>query len=306
MTARPILVLGAECSGATLLAELLARWGARPAGAAGGAAETLVADIVEAMGGVLWSPATAGRAAALAAEPGPLRERAAALIAALSAAGTGAPAAAGSGGADDGVPWVWAAPFPALLLPFWERFLEAPVLVVPVRNPLDGAASFARRRLPPRTARQVRLAAYFGFRWQAANLILLETCRRLPDHLFVDCEQVLRSPFEQVQRLARFLDTAVGGGGGEEERLLPMLEAMELGLWHGHGGSGFLDLPQVTPAQKELLLHLRRRAADAAEPLAAELDLVPAYAWEYLHNFEVYLAQERQKAAAMEPAAAAH
>jgi hypothetical protein len=296
VTSRPILVLGAECSGATLTAALAGSWGARRAdreGAGVAAAQDLMSEVLAAAGGILWSPALAGRAAALAEEPA-LRERGLAVVAALA------------GGAAGQQPWLWQVPFPTLLLPFWEGLLGEPILIVAVRNPLDGAASFAKRHLPEKTARQIRLAAYFGFRWQVCNLALLELCERHPDHLFVDYEQMLKAPVEQVRRLGRFLDAATKAAETCDERLLLMLEGVDPSLWHSKSGSLFFELPQVIEEQKQLLRYLRRRAAGVAEPFEPGRFPLPAYAWEYLHNFDVYLAQQEQERAAVgEPAAVA-
>jgi hypothetical protein len=281
LVSRPILVLGAERSGVTLVSTLVTLWGAQAAPAP----SALNAEILAAAGGGLWSPALADRLAALAEEPA-WRERARALIASL--------------GGEAG-PWLWTAPFPPQLVPFWEKFIPDPVVVAVVRNPLDSTRSFARARLPEKLARMIRLTSYFTFRWQAANLTLLELAQRHPDHLFVDYEKILQSPVEQVRRLGRFLDVTTGTAESCDERLLPMLEAVEPGLWHCRTGPQFFELKQVLEEQKELFHYLKRRAAhagDPAEPFDPARFPIPYYAWEYLQNFEVYFAEQESAVAA--------
>jgi hypothetical protein len=296
LISRPILVLGAERSGVTLVSTLVARWGAYASGPAadpGGAPVAtspsgLTSEILAAAGGNLWSPALPDRLAALAEEPA-WRERARALIASL---------------ADDSRPWLWTAPLPAQLAPFWEKLIPDPVVVIVVRNPLDSARSFARVRLPEDLTRLIRLTSYFSFRWQAANLTLLELSQRHPDPLFVDYEKILQSPVEQVRRLGGFLDIATGATGTTEscdERLFPMLEAVEPGLWHCRTGPQFFELKQVLEEQKELFRYLKRRAApagDTAEPFDPARFPIPYYAWEYLQNFEVYFTEQESALAA--------
>jgi hypothetical protein len=279
---RPIFVLGAERSGASVVTDLIRRWGAYVGAPALAGAEAPPRDftrqLLAAAGGTAWRPGLDADLAALADQPA-WRDRALALVRPLSARDR---------------PWLWTLPGPSLIIPFWEKLFPDLLCVVVVRSPLDGARSFAACQFPAELAQAIQIVAYFGFRWQSTLVTLLALCERHPDHLLVSYEALNESPSEQLRRLALFLDRSTGAAETCDERLGMMLKAVDQSLWHQRAGAGFFDLPQVTDVQKNLFRYLQRRLAGAAEPFDALRFAVPCYAWEYLRNFDVFFELQQQ------------
>jgi hypothetical protein len=294
---RPILVLGVERSGTSVVSDLIHRWGADAGDLSRHVAsddhnpqgyfeylpmQSFLHDVLVSTHGSLWDPGFAGRMERLALDPR-YRDRAQALIAEMEAAGR---------------PWLWKDPLLSLEMPFWERFLPTPVCVVTVRNPNDSGRSFARMNFPEPLRRRVRTNSYFAFRWQFTMLAVLDYLERNPDHLFVRYERLLEDPAGQVARLGHFLDTRLAAGDGAEDRLAQMLAAVQPGLWRNRSGASFFDLPEVIAEQKELLCYLDRRASDDPEPFERARYPLPPYVVEYLEDFNL-LAQRLHR---LEPA----
>lgn len=282
--------MGVERSGTSLVSDLIHRWGAETGDVSRHVAaddhnpqgyfeyepmQTLLHDILVASHVSLWDPALRGRLERLARDPG-LAERATRLIAEMEAGGR---------------PWLWKHPLLSLQMPFWERFLEAPVCVVTLRNPNDSGRSFARMNYPPAARALLSTGAYFGFRWHFTMLAVLDYLARNPDHLFIRYERLLAEPAAQVERLCRFLDARIGAPAAPAERRLEahrrMLAAIQPALWRNRAASSFLDLDEVVAEQKELLRYLDRRAQDVEEPFVAALHALPPYAVEYLEDFNL-------------------
>jgi hypothetical protein len=292
---RPILVLGVERSGTSLVSDLIHRWGADSGDLSRHVAaddhnprgyfeyqpmQAFLHDILVATHASLWDPELRGRMERLARDPR-FGDRALALIAEMEASGR---------------PWLWKDPLLSLEMPFWERFLPAPVCVVTLRNPIDSGRSFARMNFSAAARRRLRTSAYFGFRWQFTMLAILDYLERNPDQLFVGYERLLAEPAAQVSRLCRFLDAQLAPADAPAERLARMLDAVEPALWRNRAETSFLELPEVIAEQKELLRYLDRRAQDHAEPFARARYPLPAYAVEYLEDFNL-LAQRLHRGA---------
>jgi hypothetical protein len=285
---RPIFVLGVERSGTSLVAELVHCWGAHagdlslhaPANDANPRGfweylpmQELLVDIAAGTGVSEWDREFQGKIQQQASEP-LYRQRALQLVAGMEAAGA---------------PWVWKEPFLSLQMDFWEKIVGHPVCVATVRTPHDSARSFARTSLPEPMHRQVRLTSYFGLRWQRFMLSVLEYFERNPASLCVSYEDLLKSPVPQVHRLCAFLDRQFGRDEGFEDRFAAMLEAINPALWRNKSEISFFDLPEALEPQKDLLRHLRKRAADIREPFDPALFPLPPYAQEYLENFDLFM-----------------
>lgn len=293
---RPILVLGIERTGTSLVADLIHRWGAYPGepdslGTPDAAnprgyfehapMEELLLEVAASTGVTPWDPRFPGLLRQRADDP-VLRAKALELVARME---------------EPGLPWLWKEPFLSLHISFWERILAAPACVVTVRNPHDSARSFARIGLGQEMSDRLPLTSFFILRWQLFMLSILDYFERNPDHLVVCYEDLLRSPAEQVERLRRFLDRQLGLPEGGEERSARMLAAVDPALWRHRAESSFFEVPEATEAQKELLRHLKRRAADVREPFAPERYPIPPHYQEYLENFDVlrgYLRDRRR------------
>lgn len=287
MRSRPILVLGADRSGTSLVADLIARWGAD----AGDLSRHEVVDehnprgyfeylpmqevlheLLAAAHCSVWDPDFPSRIARLAVEPR-YRQLALAQVAEMDRSGK---------------PWLWKEPLMSLQMAFWEKIVPSPVCVVTLRNPSDSARSFAKMNYPPELRDELSAEAAFAFRWQFAMLAILDYLERNPDHLFLRYESLLEDPAGQVERLRAFLDRQLEAQEGASERASAMLEAVEPGLWRNRGKVSFFDLPQVTAEQKSLLSHLQDRAADLQAPIDPARYPLPADAFEYLEDFNAW------------------
>jgi hypothetical protein len=284
-------VLGADRSGTSLVSELIHRWGAY-AGEASALGDgdvynphgyfeytpmqELLHDVTVSTGVTEWDPRFHEVLKLRARDPDH-RRRALELVAAME---------------KEGRPWLWKEPFISLHMPFWELLIPPPVCVMTVRNPHDSARSFSRMMLGPEMSERISLTAYFCLRWQSFMLAVLDYLERNPEHLVVCYEELLRDPAGQVLRLCRFLDRRFGlaGDEDEEERAATMRAAIDPALWRNKAASSFFDVPEATGAQKDLLRHLHRRAADARQPFASESFPFPPYYQEYLENFELLVA----------------
>ena len=287
MRSRPILVLGVDRSGTSLVADLIARWGADP-GDLGrhevvdehnprGYFEYLpmqevLHEILAAAHCSVWDPDFPSRIARLALET---RYRRLALdqVAEMERSGR---------------PWLWKEPLMSLQMAFWERIVPSPVCVVTVRNPHDSGRSFAKMNYPPALRGELATDAAFAFRWQYATLAVLDYLERNPDHLLLRYESLLEDPSGQIERLNRFLDRQLDAGEGADERRSAMLEAVDPKLWRNRAESSFFELSGVTDEQKSLLRHLQERAADRPSRFDPAHYPLPADAPEYLEDFNTW------------------
>jgi Sulfotransferase family len=280
---RPIIILGVERSGTSLVSELASRWGAYggdpahllPPGEMNPQGffeyRPLIDFLIELHGsaGVSeWYPPFDDVLHRRAFEPR-YREPAVQLVAGMETAGT---------------PWFWKEPYLCLSLSFWENIWNEPIYVVVFRNPHDSARSY-ERFVVPELKGQVRITAYFVLRWQHFMLMTLEHAERNPAKLFVRYEQLLRSPAESCERLCEFLDRQCAMSGGAGERLAAMTATINPGLWRNKQEVSFLDLPEVMPEQKALFRFLEAKTADPLAPFDPAKFPLPAFGREYLENF---------------------
>jgi hypothetical protein len=300
---RPIIILGVERSGTSLVAELVSRWGAY-----GGDPALLVparemnpqgffeyypmqeflSELHTSTGVWEWSPSFSDLVRTRAFEPR-YRETALQLVAGMETAGR---------------PWFWKDPSLCLSLPFWEQIWKQPIYVVVFRNPHDSARSYEKSLLPD-LGRRLRITAYFALRWQHFMLMALEHAERNPAKLFLRYERLLRSPAESCRRLCGFLDEQCAQSDGAEDRLLGMIETINPGLWRNKQEVSFFDLAEVTPEQKELFRLLEAKTIDPAAPFDPGKYPFPACGREYLETFNALAAllEKRPERAAPAPRA---
>ena len=269
MLPQPILIVGPERSGTSLVAQLVHAWGAYPGD------ESLLSSADErnprgyweyeplwdffeelgefASGRSWWEEDFADVIQAKATEPR-VADRAALLIRTMGAAGR---------------PWMWKDPALCHFLRFWKVFLVDPVFVCTVRDPGDVAASW--QQFGTWAGQQARRLETNLLRWQQmAATVLAETA----DHrvLFVEYERLLQGPEAEVERLAGFLDRACGSAtsGATLERMLAQVEP---GLWRNRG----VDV-SFSEAQRRLHEVQQGLARDEA-PEYRVVELLPPPGW---------------------------
>jgi hypothetical protein len=285
--ARPILILGIERSGTSLLSEIVWRWGAY-----GGEAELLEAadrwnprgywqfrpmanflvELTQSADVAVWEPSFKQRVRQLARQPAH-REKAQALVAGMESSGA---------------PWFWKEPIFAHSLPFWQEVLDQPICLVTLRNPLDAAMSFEQVVLPAPLQGRIRLVAYFLLRWQYVMLSLLGDLAGWRHKLVVSYEALVTSPRDECARIRRFLDVAAAAGGPESaEKVERMAQAVEPSLWRQVSEIPLAQCADASPEQRDLFSYLSSRLdGDFGDFDPARYPLPPCWR-EYLENFDV-------------------
>ena len=283
---RPIIILGVDRSGTSLVSEIIWKWGAHsgdlsklqqanPNNPQGyweyTPMQDLLGDLMDGTGLSYCHPDADRRMAEMADDP-EIRARAARLVEEMEA---------------EGKPWFWKEPYLSVSLGFWEKLWKNPVYVIPVRHPYESALSFEKMFLPPPLrGGGIRIIAMFLLRWQHFMLSILAHSESNPSTLFVPYEKLLQNPAEQCRRLARFLD-AECGIAGESERIEEMTKTVNPDLWRNRSHVAFADVPEATQEQKALFEYLHRKVEHPAEPFDPSRYELTTGNREYLQNFDL-------------------
>ena len=281
---RPVIILGVDRSGTSIVARLAHEWGAyggdlaqlerrdpfNPSGYWELRPMVLfLHQVFKEVGRDFWRPGF-DEALRNAAENPRLRKPAAELVASMAAGG---PA------------WFWKEPWLSLQLPFWQGIWGDASYIVTVRNPYDSAVSWEKMMLPRDVRGRVSIIALNLLRWQHFMLSILrgvDGSRRL---LFVPYEELVRDPRGQSERICRFLDRETGTGHEGEDRFERMAKAVDPGLWRNKSETDFSQLEIATREQKALYDLLRRKVDDPDAPFdAGDYAFYPGWR-EYLQNF---------------------
>lgn len=288
----PIIVLGVDRSGTSLIAHLIARWGAFPGDShllASGdkhnprgyweyePMESFLGDLFASVKVSHWHPSFPQRLWQRSFVP-EIRSRAESLIRDMESAGR---------------PWMWKEPYLSLSLSFWKLLWKDPVYVVVFRDPLESSASYQKLRLPEALQGQLALTGLFLLRWQFFMLSILDHVSTHPRTLFVSYEHLLRNPEEECGRLCRFLDKECRRPSGEAQPG-SMAEAVDPALWRNRTGRPFTESPLATQAQKALYESLLRRLDHPCESFDRTLYPIGAEGLEYLENFDLLTAIFKQ------------
>ena len=249
----PIIVLGAERSGTSVVAEMIYRWGAY-AGEPGKLHEAdedcprgyweylplwdLLADLGEfASGATWWDPYFQERMKEKASDPR-YKKKALVLLGEMR---------------KEGRPWFWKDPALCHFLPFWKQFWGDPLYVVTIRNPLDTAVSWQRFIMPPKLEGNVSFIPMNLLRWQHMMIQILEhtgSARRI----FIAYEEVLREPRAQAQRLDAMLNSRFGN---RVSRIDGMVDVVNPRLCHHNCNIPFQDATEATCEQKALYVFVQ-------------------------------------------------
>ena len=258
----PIIVLGVERSGTSLVAEMIHRWSAYPGEpeklheadehAPRGYWEYLplwefLAELGEfSSGASWWDPNFQKRMNDKTSDP-IYKRKALELLGEMHR---------------DGHPWFWKDPALCHFLPFWNQLWGDPVYVITVRHPLDTAASWQRFIMPSKLEGNVSFVPMNLLRWQHMMIQILEhtaTARRI----FIAYEEVLREPRTQAQRLDSFLNSQFGN---RVSRVDAMVDAVNPGLCHHNCDIPFQKSPDATCEQKALYAFLQGMVDDPQLP----------------------------------------
>ena len=259
----PIIVIGVERSGTSVVAEMVHRWGAYAGDpqrlhqadvhAPRGYWEYLpLWDLLEelgefASGATWWDGDFQQRMKDKASEP-EYRAKALGLISTMR---------------ETGQPWFWKDPALAHFLPFWQVFWSNPTYVVTIRNPRDTAVSWQKFIMPKKLDGHVSFVAMNLLRWQHMMMQILEHTEGAERRLFVAYEDVVRSPIEQAERLCGFLDSRYGR---QVSLVHEMASVVDGRLWRNDCGIPFDQCVEATAEQKALYTFTRRKVDDPLEP----------------------------------------
>jgi hypothetical protein len=283
---RPIIVLGVDRSGTSLVSEIIWKWGAYPGDLANlleanpsnpqgyweyKPMQDILDEVMESAGVPNCHPELDSRLAEQGVSS-EIRDRALRLVAEMEA---------------EGKPWFWKEPYLSVTLSFWEEIWKNPIYVIPVRNPHDSAVSFQKMFLPPALRDSgIRIVAMFLLRWQHFMLSILKHSESNPSTIFIPYEDLLSNPEEHCRRLSRFLDAETGLDSGDQ-RVAEMMQTVNPDLWRNKSRVAFADVPEATPEQKALFEYLHRKVLNPAEPFDPQLYQLSAGWREYLQNFDL-------------------
>lgn len=285
---RPIIILGVDRSGTSLVASMTAHWGAYAGedevlgqGDQGnpqgyweyGDLKPFVDELLASEKISVWHP-TFRMLVKERAQESYYREKAESLVAGMEKKGR---------------PWFWKEPDLSLALPFWKQFWKDPVYVVTVRNPYDSAVSWKKFVLPEELHDRYSLIAANLLRWQFYLLAILADVDSSKDKIFIQYEDLLRDPQGQAVKLDTFLSQRCGVEPGDEGRVDRMAALINPDLWRNKSSRPLARVPQATKEQKSFYELLKRKVNNPDEPVVAARYPMYAGYWEYLEMVDTLL-----------------
>ena len=286
----PIIVLGVERSGTSVVAEMVHRWGAyagppeklhkADVHAPRGYWEFLpLWDLLAALGdfdagATWWDHDFQQRMKKKAADPA-FRKKTTELIAEMS----------------KGDLWFWKDPALSHFLPFWKQIWGEAVYIITVRNPLDTAVSWQKFIMPSNVKVHISFIAMNLLRWQHMMTQILKHTEDAQHRLFLGYEDIMCDPCAQAEKLARFLNAKFGE---RTSRIQTMVDAVEPQLWRNDCGIPFEQVTEATSEQKALYAFAKRKIDNPSVPFdVTKYPLPPGYL-EFLNIQEALLKAYRE------------
>ena len=281
----PIIVLGVERSGTSVVAELLHRWGAyagppeklhkADAHAPRGYWEFLpLWDLLSELGDFdagasWWDHDFQQKVEKKAADPA-YRQKATELMAEMHNGGL----------------WFWKDPALSHFLPFWKQIWGDAIYVITVRNPFDTAVSWQKFIMPSNVKVGISFVAMNLLRWQHMMTLILQHTEDARHRLFLSYEDIMRNPRSQVERLTGFLNSKFGN---QDSSIQSMVDVVEPQLWRNNCGIPFDRVTEATPEQKTLYAFIKQKINNPFEPFdITKYPLPPGYC-EFLNIQEALL-----------------
>lgn len=183
--------------------------------------------------------------------------------------------------------WFWKEPHISVYLPFWKRIWGEATYVVPVRNPHDSAVSWQDFEVPEHARDEVSTVAATLLRWQATMLSVLAHTEGSPSRIFVPYEELMGDPVTQCRRLCDFLSDAYSQDRLGDDDLARVAGVVDPTAWRNRSSTPFDEVDLATPAQRDLYRMLLTRVDDPDAPFdATRYPMYPGWR-EYLSNLEV-------------------
>lgn len=279
---QPIIVIGAERSGTSVVTDMIHRWGAfagppeklAPANEHNPRGQwefeplwDLLAEIGDfAHGANWWSESFQSRVATKLDDPA-LVAKARALMAEMD---------------EGGRPWVWKDPAFCHFLPFWQGIWGNVVYVVTVRHPFDVARSWQRVAMSGHQQSADFIACNL-LRWQHMMLSVLRATEATARKGFVEFEELIAEPFGQARRLASFLDHQIRRTTSDET-VASMASAIDPALHRHRFGRPLTEIPESMPPQHALYDFLRHKVAHPAAHFDDSFDMPEGWREYVRHN----------------------
>ena len=281
----PIIVLGVERSGTSVVAEMVHRWGAYA-----GAPETLhkadvhaprgyweflplwdlLAELGDFASGVTWWDCDfQQRIEDKAANP-VYKTKATELMSQMY----------------KGNPWFWKDPALSHFLPFWKQIWGDATYIITVRNPLDIALSWQKFIMPSNVKVSISFVAMNLLRWQHMMTLILQHTEDTQHRLFLSYEDIMSKPRVQAERLAEFLNSKFDN---QISPIQAMVDAVDPQLWRNNCQMPFDQVPEATESQKALYSFARQKIKNPLKPFdVTKYPLPPGYL-EFLNIQEALL-----------------
>lgn len=256
---RPIIVIGPERTGTSLVADLVGRWGAYQGHPSKlrkpddqnprGYFEYLpIWDFLDEIGVNWWDDGfqeELGKKAGIAENVRKAEEMVSAM-------------------ASTGRPWVWKDPALSFFLPFWKQIWKNPVFVVTVRNPLDAAASWSKWCVPPADRDRIDVTPANLLRWHYIMSLVIQNTEDTTSKIFVSFDRLLADPGHEASRLTGFLSSRCEEPHSTARVLRNMAGTVRSELWHNRSKAPF---DKVLLASSELKDLYRFALAKIEDPL---------------------------------------
>ena len=287
---QPIIVLGVERSGTSVVAEMVHRWGAYA-----GPPETLqkadthaprgyweflplwdlLAELGDFDAGATWWDHDFQQRMEKKGDDPAFRKKATELMIEMSKGG----------------PWFWKDPALSHFLPFWKQIWDEAIYIITVRNPFDTAVSWQKFIMPSNVKVRISFVAMNLLRWQHMMMHILQHTEDAQHRFFLGYEDIMRQPRAQAEKLACFLNPKFGK---QISPIQEMVDAVEPELWRNDCRIPFEQVPEATAEQKALYAFARRKIDNPFEPFdVAKYPLPPGYL-EFLNIQEALLKAYRE------------
>lgn len=287
---RPIIILGVDRSGTSLVAELVHRWGGfggdsrllsendhrNPRGywEDRSLSDFIHDEVTRGEETPYWYPHYEDSLKSKALDP-QFRKPALDLISGMSNA------------ADV---WFWKEPLLSIQLPFWKDLWGSVSYVITVRNPHDSAVSWNKFNAAENhrgVMDDINVVAINLLRWQYYMLAILRHTSGSP-RIFLCYEDLIEDPERSCAALCDFLDRRTDRDGRGEGKIAYMAQAVDSRLWRNRSRLAFSEVEEATEAQKGLYRLLLRMTRDPAESFRPE-DYPMVSGWrEFLNNYLVF------------------
>ena len=282
----PIIILGVDRSGTSLVANLVHLWGAYGGDLAqlskgdegnrhGYWENQLLADFMEHFGidiGIdFWHPSYVDVITTKAADPY-YRNKALSLISMMER--------------KERV-WFWKEPWLSVMLPFWKQIWSGATYVITVRNPYDSALSWQKFFLPEEAQLKISIVAATLLRWQAMLMSALENTQDCTRKIFIRYEDLVNEPQKQCRRLFNFLSDEYRLKRIDDGQLESILGTVDSKSWRNRSSTPFNDVSIATESQKALYQFLLEKIDDPDKPFdATQYPIYPGWR-EYMGNLEI-------------------